>query len=273
VRVSTVRYPLDRTDEALADLAANRSRRPWAVGADRWSPRRSIGSIRMTGFEMPVDVADAERLQAELRNRLDLTDGLSGPPTSVAGLDVSYEVGANRMAAAAVVVTLDTLEIRETVIAYGEVAFPYVPGLLAFREVPILLETFGRLVGRPDVLICDGYGIAHPRRFGLACHVGVLTGLPSFGVAKTPYVATSADPGPRRGDWSPLVDGGEVLGRALRTQARIKPVFVSVGHRIGLDQATDLTLRLSRRYRIPEVLCMADSISRKALRDGTDLPY
>jgi deoxyribonuclease V len=116
--------------------------------------------------------------------------------------------------------------------------------------------------------VCDGYGIAHPRRFGLACHIGVLTGLPSFGVAKTPFRATSDEPGPARGAWSPLVEDGEVLGRAVRTQAGVKPVFVSVGHRIALDRATELTLRLSPRFRLPETTRQADARSRAALREG-----
>lgn len=222
----------------------------------------------MTGRDVPLDAADAERVQTELRRRLDLTSSLSGPPKSVVGLDVSYEVGTQRVAAAAVVITLETLQVSEAAIAYGEAVFPYVPGLLAFREVPILLEALGKLVSQPEVLVCDGYGVAHPRRFGLACHIGVLTDLPSFGVAKTPFMATYADPGLRRGDWSPLIDGGEVLGRVLRTRPGVKPVFVSVGHRIDLDEATDLTLRLSHKFRIPEAIRSADFLSREALRRG-----
>jgi deoxyribonuclease V len=215
-----------------------------------------------------VEVGEAERIQAELRSRLDLTNVVD-PSLSLlaAGLDVSYEVGTERVAAAVALVRTDTLEVVETVVLHGEATFPYVPGLLAFREAPILLEALGRIGARPDVLVCDGYGIAHPRRFGLACHLGVLTGLPSFGVAKTPFTATYPEPGSRRGDWSPLTDGDEVLGRALRTQDGVKPVFVSVGHRIGLSEATTLTLRLSGRFRLPETTRAADSLSRKALRD------
>ncbi|BFU41829.1 endonuclease V [Krasilnikovia sp. MM14-A1004] len=221
----------------------------------------------MIGYEAPRDPADAERIQASLRDRLDLTDRLAVMPASVVGLDVSYEVGSPRVAAAAVVIDVATLEVRESAIAHGEAAFPYVPGLLAFREVPILLDALGMLATRPEVLICDGYGIAHPRRFGLACHLGVLTGLPSFGVAKTAFTAGFLEPGQQRGDWSPLVEGEEVLGRALRTQTGIKPVFVSVGHRVGLDQATELTLALSGRFRIPEATRKADFFSREALRN------
>lgn len=214
----------------------------------------------------PADAAEAEQIQAELRRRLVLTD--CPPPSTVAGLDVSYDKDSDRIAAAAVVIDIDTIEVRETAIVHGEVSFPYVPGLLAFREVPILITALEMLATRPDVLVCDGYGIAHPRRFGLACHLGVLLDLPSFGVAKTQFRATSEEPGQERGSWSPLMDGNEVLGRAVRTQAGVKPVFVSVGHRIGLDRATGLTLRLSNRFRLPETTRQADSLSRAALREG-----
>lgn len=185
---------------------------------------------------------------------------------SAAGLDVSYAVGSERIAAAVAVVDTTTVEVIESVVVHGEAAFPYIPGLLAFREVPALLDGLAKLRTPPDVLVCDGYGIAHPRRFGLACHIGLLTGLPSFGVAKTPFTAGFEPPGPKRGEWSPLRDGDEVLGAALRTQDGVKPVFVSVGHRIGLPEAIELTLRLSPKYRLPETTRAADSISRRAMR-------
>lgn len=182
------------------------------------------------------------------------------------GLDVSYAKATNQVCAAAVVIELETLAVAEVATVLGEVAFPYVPGLLAFREAPILLEALQGLAHEPEVLVCDGYGIAHPRRFGLACHLGVLTGLPSFGVAKTSFIADFVNPDRRRGAWSPLKEGGETLGRAVRTQDGVKPVFVSVGHRIGLDQACDMTLRLCPRYRIPEATRQADVASRRVLR-------
>lgn len=214
----------------------------------------------------PADVAEAERIQAELRQRLDLVSDLSAPPTLVAGLDVAYEVGSDRLAAAVVVISLPDLAVRETAVVRGEATFPYLPGLLAFREAPMLLEALAKLAKQPDVLVCDGYGLAHPRRFGLACHVGVLTGLPAFGVAKTAFTASFDEPGPERGDWSPLVDGDDVVGRVLRTRAGVKPVFVSVGHRISLETAIDLTLAMSPSFRLPEAIRRADSLSRQALR-------
>lgn len=217
-------------------------------------------------YRQPASVAEAERIQEELSKHVELTSALATVPTLVAGVDVSYDKSSERVAAAVALMELATLELQESAVVYGEVGFAYVPGLLAFREVPILLEALGKLVNRPDVVVCDGYGIAHPRRFGLACHVGVVTGVPTFGVAKTPFVAKHDVPGKRRGDWSPLRDSGTVLGRVLRTQTNVRPVFVSVGHRISLDEATELTLRLSRRYRIPEPIRRADHLSREALR-------
>jgi deoxyribonuclease V len=129
-----------------------------------------------------------------------------------------------------------------------------------------LLAAIERLSTPPSLLICDGYGLAHPRRFGLACHLGVLLDLPAYGVAKTAFVGSSAPPGPARGDAADLVEAGEIVGRVVRTQSGVKPVYVSAGHRIGLDDCTGLTLRLSGRYRIPEPTRQADILSRSVLR-------
>lgn len=210
----------------------------------------------------------ALRLQGRLRERVDLTPSFAGIPGTVVGLDVSYAKDSDRVVAAAVVIDVATSATVETAVVPGTVDFPYVPGLLGFREVPILVEALDRLTFPADVLVCDGYGIAHPRRFGLASHLGVVTGRPTFGVAKTPFTGSYTDPGNRRGDWSELVEDGEVLGRVLRTQAGVKPVFVSVGHRIGLDQATALTLALAVHYRLPETTRRADHLSRRALAAG-----
>ena len=160
----------------------------------------------------------------------------------VTGLDVSYGEGTSRAVAAAVTLELATLEVVEVALFDGEPDFPYVPGSLALREAPLLLRALEKLKTEPEVLVCDGYGVAHPDRFGLACHVGRESGLPTFGVAKTPFLARFSELGPERGAWSDLVMGeGEIVGRALRTQTGVKPVFVSVGQAITLDEATKLT--------------------------------
>jgi deoxyribonuclease V len=210
-------------------------------------------------------VARAERVQAELRQRVDLsTTDFIGPET-VVGLDVSYATDSDRVVAAAVVIEPATLRVVEQVTVAGVAEFPYVPGFLAFREVPVLERALGLLKTRKEVLVCDGYGVAHPRRFGLACHLGVVTGIPAFGVAKTPFLGGYAEPGEQRGEFSELRDSGELLGRVLRTRYRVKPVFVSVGHRISLAEATALTLALTPKYRLPETTRQADHLSRRAL--------
>ncbi|MGP3926754.1 endonuclease V [Streptomyces sp. 8N616] len=215
----------------------------------------------------PGSEAEAVAEQERLRGLVDLESAgpAPGAPGRVAGVDVAYDERTDRVAAAAVVLDLATLEVVERATAVSTASFPYVPGLLAFRELPPVLRALERLAAPPDLVVCDGYGIAHPRRLGLASHLGVLTGIPSFGVAKTPFSFAYEPPGPSRGAWAPLVDGGEVVGRALRTRDGVKPVFVSVGHAIGLEAACAHTLRLTPRHRLPETTRHADALCRRAL--------
>ncbi len=203
------------------------------------------------------DEARAE--QDRLRTRVIVGPGPVAPAT-VAGLDVAYD--ADRLAAAVVVLDAADLSVRDTAVVLGTPAFPYVPGLFAFREVPALLAALEKLTVRPDVLICDGHGMAHPRRFGLASHLGVLTDLPAFGVGKTRLLGDWSPVGPRRGDRSPLIDAGETVGAVLRTRDGVKPVFVAVGHRMDRAGACDLTLALTPRYRLPETTRAADRACR-----------
>ncbi|MFC7531372.1 deoxyribonuclease V [Actinoplanes sp. GCM10030250] len=210
----------------------------------------------------PRTEEEALAVQDALRSRVILTHGPASPAT-VAGLDVAYD--GDRLAAAVVVLDLADLSVRDTAVIRSRPAFPYVPGLFAFREVPALLEALEKLTVRPDVLICDGHGLAHPRRFGLASHLGVLTGLPAFGVGKTRLVGEHEPVGEARGDRSALIDAGETVGAVLRTRDGVKPVFVSPGHRIDLDTACDLTLRLTPRFRLPETTRAADHACRLAV--------
>ncbi|GGZ57004.1 endonuclease V [Streptomyces subrutilus] len=225
----------------------------------------------MTTAKTPADEAEARAIQDVLRHRVVLAE--PGPPPGrglVAGVDVAYDDARDLVAAAAVVLDAATLEVVEEATAVGRVSFPYVPGLLAFRELPTVLEALGALTAAPGLVVCDGYGLAHPRGFGLACHLGVVTGLPAIGVAKNPFTFTADEPGPRRGDATALrsADGTEV-GRALRTQDGIKPVYVSVGHRVSLENACAHTLALSPRFRIPETTRHADSLCRRALGEAS----
>ncbi|MER6136898.1 endonuclease V [Streptomyces sp. NPDC001815] len=218
----------------------------------------------------PATEDQARAVQDELRPRVVLDE--SGPPPGtghVTGVDVAYDDGRDVVVAAAVVLDAATLEVVAESTAVGRVSFPYVPGLLAFREIPAVLAALEALPCAPGLVVCDGYGLAHPRRFGLASHLGVLTGLPTIGVAKNPFTFAYEEPGEARGSSSPLLAGEEEVGRALRTQAGIKPVFVSVGHRVTLDTACAHTLHLAPRFRLPETTRRADALCRRELRAAT----
>ncbi|MEU4170101.1 endonuclease V [Streptomyces sp. NPDC026665] len=218
----------------------------------------------------PVTEEQARAVQDELRERVVLDE--PGPPPGtghVTGVDVAYDDERDVVAAAAVVLDAATHEVVAEATAVGRVSFPYVPGLLAFREIPTVMAALDALPLPPGLVVCDGYGLAHPRRFGLASHLGVLTGLPTIGVAKNPFTFSYEEPGVRRGSASPLLAGSDEVGRALRTRDGIKPVFVSVGHRVDLGNACAHTLALTPRYRLPESTRRADSLCRLALRRAT----
>ncbi|MBI3015411.1 MAG: deoxyribonuclease V [Candidatus Tectomicrobia bacterium] len=180
------------------------------------------------------------------------TSGRKKTLHTIAGIDVSYNRKDPLLHAGVVVLSCEDLEVLEVSCASGTVTFPYVPGLLSFREIPVVLKAWRKLKVRPDCILCDGQGLAHPRRFGLACHLGLVLDLPSVGCAKSRLLGTYEEPGFSRGSRSPLWDRGEEIGAVLRTQDGVAPVFVSVGHKITLDRAIDLVLSTCRRYRLPE---------------------
>ncbi|MDI2132014.1 endonuclease V [Yinghuangia seranimata] len=204
-------------------------------------------------------------MQDRLRRLVDTTGPGPAAVRRVAGLDVAYAEDSDRLAAAVVVLDAETLTVLESSVVEGHAHFPYVPGLFAFRELPSLVEALDGLSAPPDLLVCDGQGLAHPRRFGLACHIGVHTGIPSIGVGKTAFVGTYDPPGAARGERSDLVLDGDVVGAVLRTQPGVKPVFVSVGHGLSLPEACAHVLALSPRFRLPETTRAADSACRRAL--------
>jgi deoxyribonuclease V len=198
-----------------------------------------------------VTPTEAAALQRELADRVDTRTPLTRCDL-VAGADVSYDRFSNLFYAGVVVLRMDDLSIVEKQGVVREVTFPYVPGLLSFRETPVLLEVFAKIKSEPDAVILDGHGFSHPRRFGFACHVGLCLGRPSVGCAKSRLIGTYTEPGRRAGSVAPLKAAEEVIGQIVRTKAGVKPVFVSVGHKIDLGSAVELVLATCRGYRLPE---------------------
>ena len=170
----------------------------------------------------------------------------------VAGMDISPPNAEGVVRAAAVVMSLPDLAVVEVKSAQGKPGFPYVPGLLSFREAPLALEALERLTITPDFLLADGQGLAHPRRFGLACHLGLLTGLPAIGCAKSVLKGRHGPLGQEKGSWAPLEDKNEVVGAALRTRQGVTPVYVSIGHKVDLPSALRWVLACCARFRLPE---------------------
>ena len=182
-----------------------------------------------------------------------------GSVATVVGVDASYREG--RARAAVVAFSHPELELVESAAAERRLDFPYVPGLLSFREGPAVLDALEKLGRQPDLLIFDGQGIAHPRRFGLASHLGLLADIPSIGCAKSRLCGEYEEPGEERGDYTYLTDNGEVIGAVVRTRGKVKPVIVSVGHRIDLETSIRYVLECCRGYRLPEPVRWADRIA------------
>jgi deoxyribonuclease V len=198
-----------------------------------------------------VTYHEAVDIQKKLRQEISFAP-LKKEPGTVAGADVSFDRRKETLYAAVVVFKLPSLEVVEQAIVHEKAAFPYIPGLLSFREAPVVSKAFERLSIIPDVLLCDGQGVAHPRGFGLASHLGLLFGLPSIGCAKSRLCGEHGEVGPAVGDWASLKLNGRTAGAVLRTRKRVKPVYVSAGHMINLRGAIRIVLRCGAGYRIPE---------------------
>jgi deoxyribonuclease V len=211
---------------------------------------------------------DAVALQKELATKIDVNRPLASCEL-IAGADCSYNRFSPKFYAAVVVLRLSDCSIVETQGVVGESPFPYIPGLLSFREAPIVLQVFEKLTNRPDAVMLDGQGTAHPRRLGIACHIGLWLDIPCFGCAKTRLTGKHDEPALEAGSFAPLYDKGEVIGRVVRTKKKTKPVYVSPGHRIDLASAMRLTLESCRGYRIPEPTRQAHlHVNQMRLRDA-----
>jgi deoxyribonuclease V len=181
-------------------------------------------------------------------------------PRLAAGIDAAFSRDGRFCVAGVVVWDLEAREVVETRVARRRLSFPYVPGLLSFREAPAVLAALRKLSADPDVLVCDGHGVAHPRRFGIACHVGVITGRPTLGCAKSRLVGRHREPGRKRGSRTRLWDGGDVVGAVLRTRDGVKPLYLSVGHRVDLPSVVDIVMSCFGGYRLPEPTRLADQL-------------
>jgi deoxyribonuclease V len=210
----------------------------------------------------PTDPAEARALQQTLRQQV-LLEPLDREVATVAGVDAAFL--ADRVVAVACALAYPDLTPLEEVVATAPLAFPYVPGLLSFREGPAVMAALDRLQADPDLLLFDGQGIAHPRRLGIAAHIGVLRDRPAIGVAKSRLVgeADEAALGPDKGARLPLTDHGETLGAVVRSRTRVRPLYVSPGHRVTVDEAVAWTLACCSRYRLPEPTRLADKAAAR----------
>lgn len=204
--------------------------------------------------------AEAREVQRELAGRVERQDRFA-PLGRVAGVDVGFEAGGSITRAAVAVLAYPGLGTLETAVARLPTGFPYIPGLLSFREGPAVLAALAQLQTPPDMLLCDGQGIAHPRRLGIASHLGVLLDIPSIGVGKSRLLGRHEEPGPRKGDWVPLWDKDEVIGAVLRSRPGCAPLYVSPGHRVSLETAVALVLACTPRYRLPETTRQAHRLA------------
>lgn len=208
--------------------------------------------------------AEALKLQQDLAAKVVKEDQFS-TIKRVAGVDVAYAKESDKLIAAVAIINAETLEVIETATAEDTAQFPYIPGLFSFRELPSLIKAFAKLQNKPDLVVCDGQGYAHPQRFGLACHLGVIFDVPTIGCGKTRLLGEFETPETQRGAIAPLYDNGEVIGNVLRTQTGINPIYVSIGHRISLETATQWILKLTPKHRLPETTRLADQIVKAKL--------
>ncbi len=213
----------------------------------------------------PWDVSPAEAIaiQKRLRHFVKLDDDLPEVIQTVAGVDVGFKDKGSITRAAVAVLNFPVLNLQIQALAEIPTTFPYIPGLLSFREIPAVLTALEKLPQLPDLILCDGQGIAHPRRFGIASHLGVLLDHPTIGVGKTRLIGTHDSVPEEKGAWVPLWVGKEMIGAVVRTRANVKPIYVSPGHRIGVESAVKWVLACVTRYKLPETTRWADHLASK----------
>jgi deoxyribonuclease V len=209
----------------------------------------------------PSTVEEAITIQENLRNQVITTDVFTEPIKYVAGVDMGFLENGTISRAAVAVLSFPDLQVVETSLAYRPTSFPYIPGFLSFREIPALLDALEKIQTIPDIILCDGQGIAHPRRLGIACHLGVIVDIPTIGVAKSLLIGKHEELPEAKGNWQPLIHKKETVGAVLRTRTGVKPLYISSGHRVSLNTAIDYVLRCTPKYRLPETTRIADKLA------------
>ncbi|NJN11812.1 MAG: deoxyribonuclease V [Richelia sp. RM2_1_2] len=208
-----------------------------------------------------LTTSEAKIIQEELQKEVITEDKFTEPVKYVAGVDMGFEANGTISRAAVAVLSFPDLQLQEQSIARRNTTFPYIPGFLSFREIPAVLDALEQINTIPDIILCDGQGIAHPRRLGIASHLGVIIDMPTIGVAKSLLIGKHQEVAQIKGSWQPLIHKNETIGAVLRTRANVKPVYVSSGHRISLPTAIDYVLRCTPKYRLPETTRIADKLA------------
>ncbi|MHC5597699.1 MAG: deoxyribonuclease V [Nostoc sp.] len=209
----------------------------------------------------PSTLEEAIAIQEKLRYQVITSDQLPEPIQYVAGVDMGFEADGTISRAAVAVLSFPDLQVIETSLAHRPTTFPYVPGFLSFREIPAVLDALEKIKTIPDIILCDGNGIAHPRRLGIASHLGLLVDLPTIGVAKSRLLGKYEELSETKGNWQPLIHEGETIGAVLRSRTGVKPLYISSGHRVSLPTAIDYVLRCTPKYRLPETTRIADKLA------------
>lgn len=210
--------------------------------------------------EWVTTIEEAKLIQQQLQPEVITIDKL-GEIKYVAGVDVGFEEDNTISRAAVAVLSFPDLQLQEKAIAKRPTTFPYLPGFLSFREIPVVIDALEKISITPNLILCDGQGLAHPLRFGLACHLGVLLDIPTIGVAKSLYIGKHDELPTEKGSWQPLIDQGEIIGAVLRSRTAVKPLYVSIGHRISLQTAINYVLQCTTQYRLPETTRWADHLA------------
>jgi len=212
--------------------------------------------------DWPATVEAAIAIQEQLRGEVITQDQL-GTVQHVAGVDMGFEADGSISRAAVAILSFPDLQLQETAIARRPTSFPYIPGFLSFREIPAILAALETISTVPDLILCDGQGIAHPRSFGIACHLGIIVDIPTIGVAKSLLIGKHEEVPAERGSWQPLQRGQKTIGAVLRTRSGTKPLYISSGHRVSLPTAIAYVLSCTPKYRLPETTRIADKLASR----------